>query len=193
MTIFFQQWTNLEKEGVEAMPFYSTHSNKSRQNVRFCHSLIKVNIYHAVSFKTDELWWDTPGPDPVHPKIPAVQLVPLIGHLVLLGTPRRWHRHCLHLGAFGAWTRHPHFPSHRAQRVAEVRTVASSGKVSGAPAVEGMYDHRHFSQYFYTIQIPVSAGVKVSDLSVNTFTVYTGAVSEDLSDSIFTVYRYLCQ
>ena len=74
-----------------------------------------------------------------------------------------------------------------------MRTVASSGKVSGAPAVEGMYNHRHFSQYFYTIQIPVSAGVKVADLSVNTFTVYTGAESEDLSDSIFIVYRYLCQ
>jgi hypothetical protein len=91
-----------------------------------------------LGFKTDELWWGTPGPDPVHPKIPAAQLVPLIGHLVLLGTPRRWHRHCLHLGAFGAWTSHPHFPSHHAQRVAEVRTAASSGKVSGAPAVEGM-------------------------------------------------------
>jgi hypothetical protein len=128
-------------------------------------------------FNTEELWWDTPGPDPIHPKIPAVQLVPLSGHLVLLGSPRRWHHHCLHLGVFGAWTRHPHFPSHHAQRVAEVRTAASSGKVSGAPVVEGKYDHRHFGQYFYTVQMPVPAGVKVADLSVSTF----------------TVYRYLCQ
>jgi len=124
-----------------------------------------------LGFKTGKLWWDTPGPDPVHPKIPAAQLVPLIGHLVLLGTPTRWHRHCLHLGAFGAWTRHPHFPSHHAQRVAEVRTVASSGKVSGAPAVEGMYDHRHVSEYFCTVQMSVSAGVKAADLSVSTFAV----------------------
>jgi hypothetical protein len=134
-------------------------------------ALSKSTSTMQLGFKTGKLWWDTPGPDPVHPKIPAAQLVPLIGHLVLLGTPRSWHRHCLHLGAFGAWTRHPHFPSHHAQRVAEVRTVASSGKVSGAPAVEGMYDHRHVSEYFFFFLMSVSAGVKAADLSVSTFTV----------------------
>lgn len=106
-------------------------------------SLKSMSTMQLVS-NTDELWWDTPGPDPVHPKIPAAQLVPLIGHLVLLGIPRRWHHHCLCLGAFGGWTRHPHFPSRHVWRVAEARTAASSVKVSDAPEVEGMYGYRHF-------------------------------------------------
>jgi len=54
-----------------------------------------------------------------------------------------------------------------------VRTAASSEKVNGAPAVEDMYDNRHFDEYFYIVQMPVSVGVKVADLSVNTFTVYS--------------------
>ena len=56
---------------------------------------------------------------------------------------------------------------------------------------------RFVCQYIYSVQLFMSVGVQHLDASIHLYnvhkSVYIGAESEELSATIFTVYRYLCQ